>query len=244
MGKGGEGRRSIWLSARCGLARRVSHLIPLVLIVVTIETEQLPVAPVRWIVVVVVVLMMNRELPQILTAEFAADPAEIAATVARNGPAIIGSVTVSNLADLPMTGLQVAAAQLTSGYSASGTIQGGATAVPALGEVIIDYELTANATAGAVLRPCGSRISALACKFICRNCSATMKRCSSLHTTNGAAASSPVVRRRVSCSMVISPASGKNCLGWVSRETGHKRLPTPPARSTGVNIWIPCSRAN
>ena len=62
MGKGGEGRRSIWLSARCGLTRRVSYLIPLVLIVVTIETQQLPVAPVGWIVVMVVVLVMDREL--------------------------------------------------------------------------------------------------------------------------------------------------------------------------------------
>ncbi len=39
MGEGGEGRRSILLPARRCLTRRVSHLIPLVLIVVAVETE-------------------------------------------------------------------------------------------------------------------------------------------------------------------------------------------------------------
>jgi hypothetical protein len=40
----------------------VGHLIPLVLIVVTVETEQFPVAPVWRIVIVVVILVMDREL--------------------------------------------------------------------------------------------------------------------------------------------------------------------------------------
>lgn len=43
-----------------------------VLIVMTIKTEQFPVAAVRGIVVMVVVLMVNREFPQIFAAEFAA----------------------------------------------------------------------------------------------------------------------------------------------------------------------------
>ena len=63
-----------------------------------------------------------------------------------------------------------------------------------------------------------------------------MKRCSSLHTTSGALSSRPDVRRRVSCNIDSSPASGRNCLGCVSRETGQSRLPTPPERRTGVNI--------
>ena len=42
------------------------------LIVMAIKTKQLPVTAVRWIIVMVVVLVMNRELPQIFTAEFAA----------------------------------------------------------------------------------------------------------------------------------------------------------------------------
>jgi hypothetical protein len=41
-----------------------------VLIVVTIETEQLPVAPVGRVVVVVVVLMVDRELAQLLPSKF------------------------------------------------------------------------------------------------------------------------------------------------------------------------------
>jgi TRAP-type uncharacterized transport system fused permease subunit len=71
MGEGREGRRSILLPARRRLTRRVSHLIPLVLIVVAVETEQLPVAPVGWIVVMVVVLVMDRELAQLLAVKFA-----------------------------------------------------------------------------------------------------------------------------------------------------------------------------
>ena len=71
MGEGREGRRSILLSARRGLTRRVSHLISLVLIVVAVETQQLPVAPVGRIVVVVVILVMDRELAQLLAVKFA-----------------------------------------------------------------------------------------------------------------------------------------------------------------------------
>ncbi len=71
MGKGREGRWSILLSARCRLIRGCSHVIPLMLIVVTIETEQLPVAPVWRIIVVVVVLVMDRELAQFLAVKLA-----------------------------------------------------------------------------------------------------------------------------------------------------------------------------
>jgi TRAP-type uncharacterized transport system fused permease subunit len=68
----GEGReRSIWLSARRRLSRRVCNLISLVLIIVTIEAEQFPVAAVGRIVVVVVVLMMDRELVQLPAVKFA-----------------------------------------------------------------------------------------------------------------------------------------------------------------------------
>jgi len=59
------------LSALRRLTRGVSHLIPLVLIVMAVETEQLPVTPVGRIVVVVVVLVMDRELAQLLAVKFA-----------------------------------------------------------------------------------------------------------------------------------------------------------------------------
>ena len=49
-----------------------SYAIPLVFIVVAVETEQLPVAPIRRIVVVVMVLMMDRELVEFLAVKFAA----------------------------------------------------------------------------------------------------------------------------------------------------------------------------
>jgi hypothetical protein len=46
---------------RC-LAIGFGHLMSRVFILVTVDTQQLPVAAVRWIVIVVVILMMNREL--------------------------------------------------------------------------------------------------------------------------------------------------------------------------------------
>ncbi len=66
-----EGRRLILLPASRRLTRQVSHLISLVLIVVAVETEQLPVASVGRIVVVVVVFVMDGELAQFLSAKFA-----------------------------------------------------------------------------------------------------------------------------------------------------------------------------
>jgi hypothetical protein len=71
MGKRREGRRALLRPAHWRLNRRVRYLIPLMLIVVTIEAEQLPVAPVWGIVVVVVVLVMDCELAQLFAAKFA-----------------------------------------------------------------------------------------------------------------------------------------------------------------------------
>ena len=42
------------------------------LVVMAIKTKQLPVTAVRWIIVMVVVLVMDRELPQIFAAKLAA----------------------------------------------------------------------------------------------------------------------------------------------------------------------------
>jgi hypothetical protein len=78
MGKWGEG--VVWLTARSRYVRLASDLIALMLIVVTVEAEQLPVAAVRRIVVMVVVLVMDCELVQLLPVELAptvgTDPGE------------------------------------------------------------------------------------------------------------------------------------------------------------------------
>jgi hypothetical protein len=71
-GEGREGGRPILLMARGRGFSCLSHAVPLVLIVVTVETEQLPVAPIWRIVVVVMVLMMDRELVEFLAVKFAA----------------------------------------------------------------------------------------------------------------------------------------------------------------------------
>lgn len=70
MGEGGEGRGSLWHSTQRCPIRCISHLTSLVLVVMTVETEQFPVASVRRIVVVVVIFVMDRELAQLLAVEF------------------------------------------------------------------------------------------------------------------------------------------------------------------------------
>ena len=66
--------RWLVLPARCHVRRRVSDLLPRVFIVVAIEAEQLPVTAVGGIVVVIVVLMMDRELAQLFAGTFASAP--------------------------------------------------------------------------------------------------------------------------------------------------------------------------
>jgi hypothetical protein len=70
MGEGGEGRRSLWHSAQRCPIRCVSHLASLVLVVMTVETKQFPVASVGRIVVMVMIFVMDRELAQLLAVEF------------------------------------------------------------------------------------------------------------------------------------------------------------------------------
>jgi hypothetical protein len=81
IGKLREGREgSLRLTARLRVDCPVTDLIALMFIVVTVEAEQLPVAAVGRIIVMVVVLVMDRELAQFLPVEFASavgtDPRE------------------------------------------------------------------------------------------------------------------------------------------------------------------------
>src|SRR3989344_7290298 len=93
----------------------------------------------------------------------------------------------------------------------------------------------ASVRAGAVLRPTGSRMISAGVFPSCRNCSAIRKRCSSLHTSSGSATCSiPSRRDTVCCNSVCSPRRQRSCLGYCSRESGHKRVPEPPDRITGL----------
>ena len=71
VGEGREGRRPFLLTTPRWFTRHVSHQIPLVLIVVTVETQQFPIASVRRIVVMIVVLVMDRELVHLLAVKLA-----------------------------------------------------------------------------------------------------------------------------------------------------------------------------
>ena len=57
-----------------GLIVRFLVQIPGVLLVMALETQQFPIAAVRWIVVVVVILMMDCKLAQSFACEFTAAP--------------------------------------------------------------------------------------------------------------------------------------------------------------------------
>src|SRR5690606_14070839 len=55
-------------------------------------------------------------------------------------------------------------------------------------------------------------------------------------TTIGAAPAMGATRCQVACSIVCSPTSGRNCLGWASRDSGHRRVPDPPDSNTGCSL--------
>lgn len=78
MGKRGEG--AIWLTTRRRFVRSVTDLIALMLVIVTVEAEQLPVTTVRGVMMMVVVLVMDGELTQLFAFKFSsavrADPRE------------------------------------------------------------------------------------------------------------------------------------------------------------------------
>lgn len=70
MGKRRKGRRLFLLTSPWCVTRRVGYQIALMFIVMTIETEQLPVAAIWGIVVMVVVFVMDGELVQLFTVKF------------------------------------------------------------------------------------------------------------------------------------------------------------------------------
>jgi hypothetical protein len=50
----------------------------------------------------------------------------------------------------------------------------------------------------------------------------------------GGAKAGATARSAVSCIIVRSDTSGQSCLGKLSRDTGHSRVPEPPDRITGT----------
>jgi hypothetical protein len=65
------GRRRLLLATRRHLAIPFRYLVPRVLIVVTVEAQQLPVAAVGRIIIVVVIFVMDCEFSNFLACEFA-----------------------------------------------------------------------------------------------------------------------------------------------------------------------------
>ena len=59
-------------------------------------------------------------------------------------------------------------------------------------------------------------------------------RCSLLHTMIGGANSGVTALSAVCCIIVRSETNAQSCLGKLSRDTGHSRVPEPPDRITGT----------
>ena len=72
MGEGCEGRRSFLVPDRWCRFGCISYQVPLVFIVMAVETEQLPVAPIERVVVMVVVFVVDGELVQLFAVKFSA----------------------------------------------------------------------------------------------------------------------------------------------------------------------------
>jgi len=71
---------AFWFTVRRRVVRLATYVLTLMLVVMTVEAEQLPVAAVRRIVLMVVVLVMDRELAQLLAVKLSSvvrtDPGE------------------------------------------------------------------------------------------------------------------------------------------------------------------------
>ena len=63
--------RSLFLhAARCRSVRPISHCMARVFIVVTVKTQQLPIAAIGRVIIVIVILVVDGKLPQSLALEF------------------------------------------------------------------------------------------------------------------------------------------------------------------------------
>ena len=102
----------------------------------------------------------------------------------------------------------------------------------------------ARVKAGAVLRPTGSSKAAPSSMPASRSCSDARNRCSSPVTIKGLAiwmSSAPSATKRCAAiwNRLSLPVSERNCLGKPARERGHRRVPEPPHRMTGVTLIMP-----
>ncbi len=74
---------------------------------------------------------------------------------------------------------------------------------------------------------------------ISRSCATIAARCSApAITVSGAKRSEAEARSAASWKRVCSPVSGIRCFGAALRESGHKRTPAPPDRSTGKILSV------
>ena len=99
----------------------------------------------------------------------------------------------------------------------------------------------AAAIAGAVLRPCGSRMkpSGMGMGPVSRYSSAVLKNKSRLVTVKTSTASGKLLARKKDfCNKLWPSAKRIKGLGCCSRETGHKRVPAPPDRITGISFML------
>lgn len=95
----------------------------------------------------------------------------------------------------------------------------------------------ASAMAGAVFLEADSRMMVAFWCPMADSCSAAKKRWLSEHTTTAGAVCVPEKRSSVSCNRECCAPMLRNCLGNSALDSGQRRVPIPPARMTGVNVF-------
>jgi len=100
-------------------------LVLLVFVVVTIETEKFPVAAIRWVVVMIHILMVNRQFSQVLGAKVAttsaADPGiELEGLIAIAGGALIARLAGTGHDPIKLVEIDVLARKGMSGVTGIG----------------------------------------------------------------------------------------------------------------------------
>ena len=101
--------------------------------------------------------------------------------------------------------------------------------------------IAAAAIAGAVLRPSDSRMNpkGMGISPVSRYSSAVLKNRSRLVTVRTSTTfGKPLARKNDFCSKLWPSAKRIKGLGCCSRDTGHKRVPAPPERITGINCMV------
>ena len=133
-----------------------------------------------------------------------------------------------------------------SGSAIANTVTTGSLTIPMMKELGYSPEESAGieaaaSTGGQIMPPvmgAGAFVMAASWCPMADSCSAAKKRWLSEHTRTAGSAMAPEKRNSVSCSKECCAPMLRNCFGNSALDKGHRRVPMPPARMTGVNAFF------